>query len=264
MPTNYTPTPEIYDGSAVSTLVDGDAVNRDNLYVEASPGTKLTLGRLLNWIAGLSDGTTGILARLARTTAPAGATLVGLRSYVGTNFTIAAGTLQTWAETLADKAARTDIATIWTATFQVNALTQVNQITALGTTPNDLQGITHLADARIDQAPSLANTAISASATTATIDDTKPMWTAVAWNGSGGTLDVTVSPATVSGARADILFFFDPTSPSHQATFTRYGAGSPFFTVAGKGLVRFRWSGTAYRALGDVVIGEGAAFDTDT
>lgn len=59
MPSDYTPAPLARaPGSDVSTLVDGDAPNRDNLIVETSPGAtpKLTLGYLLRVLDGALGG----------------------------------------------------------------------------------------------------------------------------------------------------------------------------------------------------------------
>lgn len=56
MSTTDTATPTVMDPlAAVSTLVDGDTVSRDNLFKEASPGAtkKLTLALLLDFVAAL-------------------------------------------------------------------------------------------------------------------------------------------------------------------------------------------------------------------
>ncbi len=124
MPTNHTPsTTTLPDGAALSTLVDGDPVNRDNLYVEASPGSKLTLGKLHDMVTTL--WTLGGSIKVA--------------AYTGTVWTIAAGTLETFLHSLADKAAKLD------ATFQtftggatVNGAVQVGSLISLGAT--SLQG----------------------------------------------------------------------------------------------------------------------------
>ena len=71
MPSNYTPdTSTLPDGAAVSTLVNGDAVERDNLVKEASPGgtKKLTLALLADWVTSLA--TYVIKPNAARTVAP--------------------------------------------------------------------------------------------------------------------------------------------------------------------------------------------------
>jgi len=53
--TNFSPTPTICEQDTVTRPVDGDAVNCDNLYLEAAPGAtpKLTLTRLYNHVAAL-------------------------------------------------------------------------------------------------------------------------------------------------------------------------------------------------------------------
>jgi hypothetical protein len=87
--------------------------------------------------------------------------------------------------------------------------------------------------------------AISASATTATIDAGYPAHVADSWAGSGGVLACTLS--TYGGSdKPEVYFKFVPADPSGVATMTRQGAGSAFLTYTGPCEMTFRWNGSKY------------------
>ncbi len=104
MPSNYTPaTATLPDGAAVSTLVNGDAPSRDNLYVEAAPGAtkKLTLALLADWCTSLWTTPLSTAAKALAYTWSGIHTFTNGIVYSGANFYVAGRTPVTIADATA-------------------------------------------------------------------------------------------------------------------------------------------------------------------
>lgn len=191
-------------------------------------------------------------------------------AYSGAVWTIAAGTLSTFLHELADKAAKLD-ATIATFTGRIMIGSSAPDPGArgLGVQGNAVVGGT----ATISGAASVSSTMDVSGKTTVgalrvqttsgkdhhDVDpaDTTYTWQTShgsvvqfdQWNGSGGTMTVTLP--TLSGASAEryeVEFYFYPTTATHDIAFVRQAGSVNLALVNGPCYAKYRWDGTAWRA----------------
>jgi hypothetical protein len=227
----------------LSATVSGSAITLSGVGSGAIYAAKQGASSLSALVAGYVT-----LAALAAQTSPPGDNLVGGEALTGTGFDLAAGTLESRLQSIANQAAA-----LAGAAFTGNISTSGSLgVGSNATVGGNLSVAKHFSNDHVN---------VSASATTYTYDAaTMPSRViADAWNGGGGALVVTL--ANYGGTdHPEVEFFWYPTGATFGTgktlTVQRASAVSMVVLLCA-GSVKFRWDGASWRE------GSGQAFDND-
>lgn len=226
MPSDYTATARARTvGADVTALVNGDAPNRDNLYVEASPGVKpkLTLGLLLDYLDGFASGVGAFTKLLVGNAAPnPGSEGLGVEGNIATNGTLTVAGASSFSNTI----------TAVIATFS-------GLVTA-----NAGLRIAGLLEATSDD--------VSTGNATHTYNPANgPFIWIHNWTHAGHLLDLTLPDIASGSARRHVCFFwFNPTNVgANDGLNVKRADATVIATIVAGGFGAARWDGTVWRTL---------------